>query len=118
MSAFSDSYVSRVLFATPAPPRGLDADAGRRRHLLRSSPFDPYRPHLHYKRGRRGSGEMRTADYYRKQFHVFARMASSAIDWESADRYRAFALDYLAKAEKLEPRMGVVLALSTERQSI
>jgi glucose/arabinose dehydrogenase len=63
-------------------------------------------------RGRRNTGEMRTADYYRKQTQVFARMASSATDMESANRYRAFAFDYLAKAEKLEPSTGVVVALS------
>ena len=55
---------------------------------------------------------MPTADYYRKQTQVFTRMASSSTDRESADRYRAFALDYLARAEKLEPNTGLVLALS------
>jgi hypothetical protein len=50
MSILLDSYVSRVLFATPTPARGLDADAMRRR-WLRSSLFDPYRPELHYMRG-------------------------------------------------------------------
>ena len=50
MSAFSDSYVSRVLFATPSPGRGLDTTA-RRWRWLRTSLFDPYRPELHYMRG-------------------------------------------------------------------
>ena len=48
MSAFSDSYVSRVLFATPAPGRGVGA---RRWLRLSTSLFDPYRPELHYMRG-------------------------------------------------------------------
>jgi hypothetical protein len=46
MSAFSDSYVSRVLLATPTPMRGLDL-AARRWRWLRISLFDPYRPELH-----------------------------------------------------------------------
>jgi hypothetical protein len=50
MSAFSDSYVSRVLLATPTPMRGLDL-AARRWRWLRISLFDPYRPELHYMRG-------------------------------------------------------------------
>jgi hypothetical protein len=50
MSAFSDSYVSRVLLATPTAVRGLDA-AARRWRWLRTSLFDPYRPELHYMRG-------------------------------------------------------------------
>ena len=45
MSAFSDSYVSRVLLATPNPVRVLDA-AARRWRWLRTSLFDPYRPEL------------------------------------------------------------------------
>jgi hypothetical protein len=53
---------------------------------------------------------MAAAEYDRKQAQVFARMASSAIARESADRYRAFALDYLAKAEKLEPSTGTVVS--------
>jgi hypothetical protein len=50
MTTFSDSYLSRVLFALPAPGRGLDVVA-RRWRWLRSSLFDPYRPELHYLRG-------------------------------------------------------------------
>ena len=46
MSALSDSYVTRVLFATHRPAGALDAIA-RRWRLLR----DPYRPELHYMRG-------------------------------------------------------------------
>ena len=46
MSTFADSYVSRVLFASPVPARVLD---GWRR--LTTSLFDPYRPELHYMRG-------------------------------------------------------------------
>jgi len=52
MSEFSDSYVSRVLFATPAPVRSLDV-AARRWRSLRTSLFDAYRyrPERHYMRG-------------------------------------------------------------------
>jgi len=50
MSAFSDSYVSRVLLATPPQRRGLDV-VMRRWRWLRTSLFDPYRPELHYMRG-------------------------------------------------------------------
>jgi hypothetical protein len=50
MAAFSDSYVSRVLFATSPPGRGTDPFARRWRRLT-SSLFDPYRPELHYMRG-------------------------------------------------------------------
>ena len=50
MSAFSDSYVSRVLFAAPPAVCGLDAVARRWRSLT-TSLFDPYRPELHYMRG-------------------------------------------------------------------
>jgi len=50
MSRFPDSYVSRVLFATPAPTRSLDVTA-RRWRRLRTSLFDSYRPELHYMRG-------------------------------------------------------------------
>jgi hypothetical protein len=52
MSAFSDSYVSRVLLATPPQGRGLDV-VMRRWRWLRTSLFDPYRPELHYMRGPR-----------------------------------------------------------------
>ena len=50
MSAFSDSYVSRVLLAAPPQGRGLDV-VMRRWRWLRTSLFDPYRPELHYMRG-------------------------------------------------------------------
>jgi hypothetical protein len=50
MSRFSDSYVSRVLFATPAPGRSLDV-AARRWRWLRTSLFESYQPELHYMRG-------------------------------------------------------------------
>ena len=50
MSTFSDSYVSRVLFAAPALGRSLDV-AARRWRWLRSSQIDLYRPELHYMRG-------------------------------------------------------------------
>jgi hypothetical protein len=49
MARFADSYVSRVLFAIPAPGRGVDPVARRWRWL--SSVSDPYRPELHYMRG-------------------------------------------------------------------
>ena len=47
MSAFSNSYVLRVLLV---PARRLDANSPRW-HRLRASFFDPYRPELHYMRG-------------------------------------------------------------------
>jgi hypothetical protein len=43
MGIFSDSYVLRVLLATPAPTRSLDA-------VLRRW-ADPYRPEQYYMRG-------------------------------------------------------------------
>jgi hypothetical protein len=50
MNTFSDSYVLRVLFATPATARGPDA-AARRWRWLRPSLINPYRPERHYMRG-------------------------------------------------------------------
>ena len=51
MSAFSDSYVSRVLLPdTPRRACGLDTVANRWRRL-KTNLFDPYRPELHYMRG-------------------------------------------------------------------
>ena len=47
MSIFADSYVSRVLFASPAPGRVFGATARRWRRLT-TSLFDPYRSELHY----------------------------------------------------------------------
>jgi hypothetical protein len=54
MTKFADSYVTRVLFATPAPGRGVDVGVdlvARRWHWLRSSLFDRFGPELHYMRG-------------------------------------------------------------------
>jgi hypothetical protein len=50
MSTFSDSYVSRLLFATPALGRVVGVTARRWRRLA-APLFDPYRPELHYMRG-------------------------------------------------------------------
>jgi hypothetical protein len=50
MSTFKDSYVSRVLLASPVPGRVLGTTARRWRQLT-TSLFDPYRPELHYMRG-------------------------------------------------------------------
>ena len=50
MREFSGSYVLRVLFATPASGRGLEAVA-RRWHRVATSSFDCDRPELHYMRG-------------------------------------------------------------------
>jgi hypothetical protein len=50
MSAFSDSYVLRVLLATHQPVCSLDAVA-KRWSKLKTNLFDPYRPELHYMRG-------------------------------------------------------------------
>jgi hypothetical protein len=49
MTRFADSYVSRVLFAIPAPDRGVDLVARRWRWLR--SVCDLYRPEFHYMRG-------------------------------------------------------------------
>ena len=59
MSAFLDSYVSRVLLATPTPVRGLDP-AARRWRWMRTSLLDPHRPELHYMRGPARNGEKST----------------------------------------------------------
>ena len=45
MSTFSDPYVSRVLFATPALSRVLGVTARRWRRLA-APLFDPYQPEL------------------------------------------------------------------------
>jgi hypothetical protein len=50
MSTLADSYVSRVLFASPVSGRVLGATAGRWRRLT-TALLDPYRPELHYMRG-------------------------------------------------------------------
>jgi hypothetical protein len=50
MSAFSDSYVSRVLLAAAASRSSFDA-AARRWASLRASLFDPYQPERYYMRG-------------------------------------------------------------------
>jgi hypothetical protein len=50
MRTFSDSYVSGVLFATPALGHVLTVTALRWRRLA-APLFDPYRPELHYMRG-------------------------------------------------------------------
>jgi len=49
MSTFSNSYVSRVLFATPA--QGASSARRWRSRRLMAPLFDPYRPELHYMRG-------------------------------------------------------------------
>jgi hypothetical protein len=49
---------------------------------------------------------MASADHYRKQAQVFARMAASSAGQKAAERYRSLALEYLANAEKLEPSVG------------
>jgi hypothetical protein len=50
MRTFSHSYVSRVLFATPALGHVVSVTA-RRWRWLAAPLFDPYRPELHYMRG-------------------------------------------------------------------
>jgi hypothetical protein len=50
MSTFSDSCVSRLLFATPALGRVVGVTVQRWRGLA-APLFDPYRPELHYMRG-------------------------------------------------------------------
>jgi hypothetical protein len=50
MHAFSDSYVLRVLLATPTRAPSLDTVA-RQWRWPRTSLVDPYRPELYYMRG-------------------------------------------------------------------
>jgi hypothetical protein len=50
MSTFSDLYVSRLLFATPALGRVVGVTS-RRWRWLAAPLLDPYRPELHYMRG-------------------------------------------------------------------
>ena len=50
MSTFSNSYVTRVLFAVPAPGCNCKTTA-RRWRWLSNSFFESYRPELHYMRG-------------------------------------------------------------------
>jgi hypothetical protein len=50
MGAFSDSYVLRVLLATPTRARSLETVARRWRWLW-TSLVDPYRPEPYYMRG-------------------------------------------------------------------
>jgi hypothetical protein len=50
MNAFDESYILRVLLATPQPVGDLGAVA-RRWRWLAPIRFDPYRPELHYMRG-------------------------------------------------------------------
>jgi hypothetical protein len=50
MGTFSDSYVSRVLFATPPLGRVVGVSA-RRWHRLTASPFNPYWLELQHMRG-------------------------------------------------------------------
>jgi hypothetical protein len=50
MGAFSDSYVLRVLLATPTRARNLDTVA-RQWRWLRTSLVDPYRSELYNMRG-------------------------------------------------------------------
>ena len=61
MSTFSDSYVSRLLFATPALDRVVGLTARRWRRLA-APLFDPYRPELHYMRGPAQNGERSTRE--------------------------------------------------------
>jgi hypothetical protein len=51
MNTFSDSYVPRLLFATPVLGRVVGVTARRWRRLA-APLFYPYRPELHYMRGR------------------------------------------------------------------
>jgi hypothetical protein len=46
---------------------------------------------------------MASAEYYRNQAQVFASMARAADNRAMADLYDGMALEYLAKAEEIEP---------------
>ena len=50
MSAFSGSYLSKTLCATPVLTRVVNETSWRWRRLT-ASLFNPYRPELHYMRG-------------------------------------------------------------------
>jgi hypothetical protein len=49
---------------------------------------------------------MPAGTYYRKQAHLFARLAIAASDPQIVERYIRMALEQLAKAEESEPRAG------------
>jgi hypothetical protein len=46
---------------------------------------------------------MASAEYYRKQAQLFAQLARVSHDAAVIGRYNGLALDYLAKADELEP---------------
>jgi len=50
MGAMMNSFVSTVLLVKHPPSYGIDPGRWRWRRLM-VSPFDPYRPELHYMRG-------------------------------------------------------------------
>ena len=46
---------------------------------------------------------MPSADYYRKQAQLCAKLAGSSTDRSVVSRYHVMALEHLARAEELEP---------------
>lgn len=46
---------------------------------------------------------MPSADYYRKQAQLCAKLAGSSADRRVVSRYHVMTLEYLARAEELEP---------------
>jgi hypothetical protein len=46
---------------------------------------------------------MASADYYRRQAQLFSRLALATSDKSLAERYNLLVMDYLSKAEELEP---------------
>jgi hypothetical protein len=49
---------------------------------------------------------MPSGNYYRTQAQLFARLATASSDPAIAERYNMLALEYLAKAEEVEPNAG------------
>jgi hypothetical protein len=49
---------------------------------------------------------MPSGNYYRTQAQLFAHLAAATSDPAIAERYNMLALEYLAKAEEVEPNAG------------
>ena len=49
---------------------------------------------------------MPSGEFYRSQAQLFATLALAAADEGSAARYNLMALEYLAKADEVEPNAG------------
>jgi hypothetical protein len=125
MGAFSDSYVLRVLLATPTRARSVETVA-RRWRWLRTTVVDPYRPELYHVRGSRPemAGEacalrwllqpppppslQRTAQF-RARIHRGAWRRSKMANI-------AFALDCAAGGSWCAPRVEIVAASNFQKR--